>query len=72
MKRNTLIKGTLACVFGLSWLLCTLMDPFRSPDSSKLFCLTIAVLGILAIVGEILFCYVILPPIKDDDDTNND
>ena len=68
---NAVIIWTCLGVFVLSGL-CLIMAESVDANSSRWFCLAVAVLGVLAVMGEMLFDYVIVPPNKDDDADDDD
>jgi len=72
MNRNTLIKWTGIGVFTLMGI-AMMMSIFLGPCPTAMLCIAVASFGLLVLVCEILFFYVIFPPIKDNnnDDTHN-
>jgi hypothetical protein len=49
-----------------------MMSTFPGMSPTAMLCIAVASLGVLALVCEVLLFYVILPSIKNNDDTHND
>ena len=70
MNRNTLIKWSGMGVFALSALSIILSVSLGNAPATML-CISVAALGVLAIICEVLWMYVIVPPIKEYDDADD-